>query len=251
MNKMKLIGIAVFILQLFTICSMSYGMDLTYDSDILKIERLAEHSYCHISYLQTDSWGKVACNGLIIVENGKAVILDTPVDNESSKQLINYLQSKGIEIKAIVPTHFHKDCVGGLSEFKKEAIPIYISQRTLKLLGTKKYFSNYDFSTFKNELKLEIQDGIVQIDYLGAGHTTDNVVAYYNKDQVLFGGCLVKELGASKGNLDDANISEWSNTVRKVKAHYPKTKIVVPGHGESGGTELLDFTIKLFEGEEK
>ncbi|TNE36432.1 subclass B1 metallo-beta-lactamase, partial [bacterium] len=249
--KIAILTLVAFLIIFNQTTTLAFESDLSLDSDILKVKKISAHTYRHISFLQTESWGKVACNGLIIVENGKAVILDTPVDNESSKQLINYLQSKGIEIKVIVPTHFHEDCVGGLSEFKKEAIPIYISQRTLKLLGTKKDYSNYDFSTFENELKLEIQDGIVQIDYLGAGHTTDNVVAYYNKDQVLFGGCLVKELGASKGNLDDANISEWSNTVRKVKAHYPKTKIVVPGHGKFGGTELLDFTIKLFEGEEK
>lgn len=246
MKKIAILTLVAFLILFTHFTTFAFESDLSLDSEILKVKKISAHTYQHISYLQTDSWGKVACNGLIILENGKAIILDTPVDNESSKLLINYLQFKGIEIKAIVPTHFHVDCVGGLSEFKKEAIPIYISQRTLKLLGTKKDYLNYDFSTFENELKLEIQDGIVQIDYLGEGHTADNVVAYYNKDQVLFGGCLVKKLGASKGNIDDANISEWSNTVRKVKAHYPKTKIVVPGHGIAGGIELLDYTIELF-----
>ncbi|HCO82289.1 MAG TPA: subclass B1 metallo-beta-lactamase, partial [Arenibacter sp.] len=28
---------------------------------------------------------------------------------------------------------------------------------------------------------------------------------------------------------------------------YPTAKIVIPGHGIAGGTELLDYTIKLFQ----
>ena len=63
----------------------------------------------------------------------------------------------------------------------------------------------------------------------------------------MFGGCLVKELKASKGYLGDANLTEWSNTVEKVKNAYPNVAIVVPGHGEYGNQKLLDYTINLFK----
>jgi len=71
---------------------------------------------------------------------------------------------------------------------------------------------------------------------------------------VLFGGCLIKELDASKGYLGDAskgylgdaNVKAWSNTVTKIKKAYPKLQIVVPGHGAIGNQALLDYTIKLF-----
>lgn len=62
-----------------------------------------------------------------------------------------------------------------------------------------------------------------------------------------FGGCLIKELQATKGYLGDANVGECSGTVEKVKQHYPHVKIVIPGHGEIGGMDLLDYTIKLFK----
>jgi hypothetical protein len=45
----------------------------------------------------------------------------------------------------------------------------------------------------------------------------------------LFGGCLLKELDASKGYLGDANVSAWSDTVEKVKKEYPDVKIVIRG----------------------
>ena len=74
-----------------------------------------------------------------------------------------------------------------------------------------------------------------------------NVVSYFPKENILFGGCLIKELQATKGYLGDANVGEWSSTVEKVKQQYPNVKIVIPGHGKIGGKDLLDFTIKLFE----
>ncbi len=70
---------------------------------------------------------------------------------------------------------------------------------------------------------------------------------YIPGEKVLFGGCLIKEVGAGKGNLGDANTEEWPDTVRKIKQAYPEVKYVVPGHGKVGGLELLDYTIGRFE----
>jgi metallo-beta-lactamase class B len=84
-------------------------------------------------------------------------------------------------------------------------------------------------------------------EYFGEGHTKDNIVSYFPSEKVLFGGCLIKEVNASKGYLGDANISEWSGTVQSVKRKYGNAKIVLPGHGKPGGMELLDYTIELFK----
>jgi metallo-beta-lactamase class B len=93
---------------------------------------------------------------------------------------------------------------------------------------------------------LEMGREKVLIKFLGQGHTRDNVVGYFPSEEVLFGGCLIKEMGASKGYLGDANIDEWSATVEKVKKVFPRVKQVVPGHGEAGDSSLLDYTRKLF-----
>jgi hypothetical protein len=45
----------------------------------------------------------------------------------------------------------------------------------------------------------------------------------------------------------EANVEEWSKTVRKVKEKFPKVKRIIVGHGKSGGIELLDYTINLFK----
>ena len=55
---------------------------------------------------------------------------------------------------------------------------------------------------------------------------------------------MLKEIGAGKGNLEDANVDDWAATVEKLKAQYPDTKIVIPGHGKSGGTEKQILKMK-------
>jgi metallo-beta-lactamase class B len=100
---------------------------------------------------------------------------------------------------------------------------------------------------FNDSLKLSVGNTYAVVKYFGQGHTKDNVVSYFPKENILFGGCLIKELQATKGYLGDANVGEWSSTVEKVKQQYPNVKIVIPGHGKIGGKDLLDYTIKLFE----
>ena len=99
---------------------------------------------------------------------------------------------------------------------------------------------------FKESKTFKVGSETVQVRFFGEGHTTDNVVAYVKSEETLFGGCLVKSLKAGKGNLADANTSEWSNTIRKIKKAYPELKVIIPGHGKAGDQKLLDYTEEMF-----
>ena len=102
-------------------------------------------------------------------------------------------------------------------------------------------------TTFDSYLILAIGDKKVYAEYFGEGHTKDNVIGYFPESNAIFGGCLIKSLGANKGYLGDANTDQWAGTVQQIKLKYPNAEIVIPGHGKPGGTELLEYTIKLFE----
>lgn len=235
-----------FILATFSIL-ISCGKkerQITLKTDTLEIVRLTERTYVHLSYLETESFGKVACNGMIVVDKGEAIVLDTPVDNEVSEELINWLETQDIAIKAVVATHFHDDCVGGLKTFHEQGIPSHAHQKTLALLSEKN--GEHPQNGFSGVKELKVGGEKVLLDYVGEGHTRDNIIAYFPNENVMFGGCLIKSMGAGKGNLADANIAEWPQTVSQIKSKYPNTITVVPGHGKSGGSELLDYTIALF-----
>jgi metallo-beta-lactamase class B len=100
-------------------------------------------------------------------------------------------------------------------------------------------------------LEVPVGNSKIVIQYFGEAHTRDNIITWIPSENVVFGGCVVKAMNAGKGNLADANVKEWSNTIERIKETFSSAKIVVPGHGKYGGTELLDFTIKLFDEDRK
>ncbi len=234
-------------LILFVSCQRKYG-EITYASELLKISQISKHAYVHTSYLQTDDFGKVPCNGLLYAKDGEVILFDTPVDDSATVALLDWTQENlQSEIKAVVATHFHDDCLGGLRAVHSKRIPSYALEQTVTL--AREEGNILPQNTFQESMEKSIGNTSVHIIYYGAGHTPDNVIGYIPDDQVLFGGCLIKSMNASKGYLGDAVVDEWSATVAKIKAAYPNVKSVVPGHGAVGGSELLDYTISLFEDE--
>jgi len=216
-----------------------------YASETLKIKQISQHTFIHTSFLMTNDFGKVGCNGMIVVNQGEALVFDTPVNDKDSKELIDWIRKVLIaEPKGIVATHFHYDCLGGLNEFHSQGIPSHANFQTIELAMAKKY--PVPQHSFENSLELKLGEFIIENEFLGAGHTEDNIICYFPLDQVLFGGCLIKSMGAGKGNLEDANTDEWSRTISRIKEKFPDVVTIIPGHGISGGPELLEYTKELF-----
>ncbi|MGB3150114.1 MAG: subclass B1 metallo-beta-lactamase, partial [Maribacter sp.] len=124
-------------------------------------------------------------------------------------------------------------------------VPSYAYTKTLEL--AEKDGAVVPLIGFEKQNELEIGNGKVINTFFGEAHTKDNIIHYIPSEELIFAGCMVKSLGASKGNLEDANLDEWSNTVQDIKNTYPNLKTVVPGHGSIGNMDLLDYTIELFK----
>ncbi|MEG0926409.1 MULTISPECIES: CHM family subclass B1 metallo-beta-lactamase [Chryseobacterium] len=217
-----------------------------YKSDNLIITQISENSFVHTSFKQTNDFGNVPCNGLIVTSKQEAIVFDTPTNDKDSEELIQWITGTlHSKINAVIPTHFHDDSMGGLQVFHNHNIPSYSYSKTIEL-GKKNNFV-VSKNSFNDFITLKVGNEEVVAKFFGEGHTRDNTVGYFPSENILFGGCLLKELEASKGYLGDANVSTWSNTVEKVKKEYPNVKIVIPGHGEYGDKKLLDYTIKLFK----
>jgi metallo-beta-lactamase class B len=86
----------------------------------------------------------------------------------------------------------------------------------------------------------------LELYYPGPGHAVDNIVTWIGDEKVLFGGCLVKSAGAnSLGNTDEADLAAWPATLANVKKRFHEARLIVPGHGDPGGWELVENTLKL------
>ncbi len=250
MKKLLYAAILFFIFICQTNCSSIKNRRFS-SKEVLKnkqlvVTQIAERSFVHTSFKQTKDFGYVPCNGLIVTNEHEAIIFDTPTNDSASYMLIEWVTEKlHCTIKAVIPTHFHDDCLGGLGAFHEKKIPSYANDKTIDL--AKKDGAIVPQNAFKDSLLLQIGNEQVIAKYFGEGHTKDNIIGYYPFENIMFGGCLIKEMDASKGYLGDANISSWSPTVELVKQAYPNVKIVVPGHGKFGSQQLLDYTIQLFK----
>ena len=245
-NTLLIFAISITILNCSSQKRDAFKPKEVYKSNDLIITQIAENSFQHISFKQTNDFGNVPCNGLIVKNWNEAIVFDTPTNDKSSEKLIKWIrETLNCKVNAIIPTHFHDDCLGGLKAFHENDIPSYAYFKTIELAKENNYV--VPKNSFKDSLILKVGDENIIAKFFGEGHTKDNIVGYFPSENIMFGGCLIKELDASKGYLGDANLKDWSNTVENVKKSYPNVKIIVPGHGEYGNIKLLDYTINLFK----
>ena len=214
----------------------------------LSVIKLKDNLYQHVSDFEYQS-NKVKCNGLIYINDKEAIICDTPTNDAYASQLLQWLKGNHprVTVKAIIVNHFHADCLGGLKEFHKEGIKSYGHTLGPELIKLKGEPFEVPQNLFSDSLDIRVGDAIVQNFHPGEAHTRDNIVTWIPSEYTIFGGCMVKSVGAEKGNLADANVKAWPATMRNLMSVYPAATLIIPGHGDPGGQELLEYTIKLFE----
>jgi metallo-beta-lactamase class B len=189
----------------------------------------------------------VGANGLLLVDKGEAFLFDSPWNDAQTEKLLAYIyDSLKTVVSTFIPGHWHGDCVGGIECLHSKGVKSYANQMTVDILKEKGL--PVPQQGFKDSLSLKLNDIEVYCYYLGAGHSTDNIVAWIPSEQILFGGCMVKDLNSKElGNLSDAKTEEWPETIQKVIAKFPDVKTVIPGHGRIGGIELLKHTKELLQ----
>ncbi len=234
--------ISTFCLFLVVVCALGQRV---YSSNTLEINEISPGIFVHVTFLATEDYGNVACNGMVVINEGEALVFDTPTDDSVSMELINWVKTEqNAVVKGVVINHFHADCLGGLEAFHKEGIDSYANQTTINLALKNKLTA--PLISFEQSLKLKAGKLVVENRFFGEAHSPDNIISYVRKQNIMFGGCMVKALKAKQGYLGDANVEQWSQTVKNIKSAYQKVEKVIPGHGAVGGIELLDYTISLF-----
>jgi metallo-beta-lactamase class B len=214
------------------------------DNDISLIH-LWDSVYIHLTWDVSEIYGRFSSNGMIVIKNGKALMIDTPMDNDKTRRLVEYIEnSMNVEVVKLVIGHYHDDCMGGLEYIHGKGIKSIANKLTIEKcieIGLP-----VPSTSFTDILTLDFMGETIECRFFGGGHSFDNITVWIPSGKILFGGCLIKSLDSKGlGNLSDAVTDEWEGTVRKIVAAYPGVNTVVPGHGSHGGPELLDHTIKL------
>jgi metallo-beta-lactamase class B len=218
------------------------GIRLT---DDVTVRRLADGVWLHTTYFDISGLRNVPANGLIVIDGKHAIMIDLPWTDEQAGVLFDWVaRERKATIQKVVPTHFHIDCAGGLAEAHRRGADSFALEKTVEIL--KQTNKPLPKNWFTERMSLSCGDTNVELAFLGGGHTSDNIVAWIPSKKILFAGCLVKSLNAKDiGNTEDADLINYPTTLKKVKERYPDAKIVVPGHGQPGGLDLIDHTIRL------
>lgn len=218
--------------------------------DDLRVERVAPGVWMHVSVREMPSFGPVPANGLVIVGDESAAVIDTPWTDGQTARLFAWIEQRfAVPVRHVVATHSHGDCAGGLAEAHRRGAVSWAHERTAVLL--ERQDGPVPQRTFAERKHIDLGGTGLDLRFFGAGHTRDNIVVWIEPQQVLFGGCLVKRTGGSAGYIDEADLEAWPVTVRRVAEAYPDARIVVPGHGKPGTVEYLDYTIRFTESLER
>ncbi len=214
------------------------------DND-LQLVHLRDSVFIHISWYNSEKYGRFASNGMIVAKQGKALLVDTPMDNEQTKRLYNFLKNRmNIEVAMFIPGHFHEDCMGGISFLHSKEVRSIANSLTVQ--KCRELGLEMPQDSFESNKVIDFNGERVECSYDGGGHSFDNITVWLPDQKILFGGCMVKnENSKGLGNLSDAIVDEWDGTVRKLLNKYGNAEYVIPGHGAYGGVGLLNHTIDL------
>ena len=191
----------------------------------------------------------IPSNGLIIKTTDGVVLVDTGWDTlddtDNTRQLLQWVaDSLGQPVRLCIVTHAHDDRVGGVAELKRAGIRVVSTPLTAQK-AVKAGYQSPD-GILPNDTTFTIGQEPIRCYFPGAGHTSDNIVVWLPNQQILHGGCFVKSVAAfGLGNVADANLGEWANSIQRVKDRFSTAKITVPGHDEWTDPESLEHTLNL------
>jgi metallo-beta-lactamase class B len=243
--------IIIFALLLSSIPGVSamdnVGVDTIRVSDAITLFPLTTGIYIHVSDAELPGFGRFSSNGMVLVSDGKVLLIDTPVNDTLTAMLVSWItDSMRVKITGFVATHWHSDCMGGLGYLHRLGIPSYAHAKTIAIATQKKL--PVPQHGFEDTLTLPLGKKVIECFYPGPGHSMDNIVVCVPDDKILFGGCLVKALDAQgPGNTVDGDVHAWPGSIDRVMQQFSSARIVVPGHGAFGGIELLRHTAELLK----
>lgn len=199
----------------------------------------------HVTYKEMQEGSLAPANGLIVRDGGHAVMIDTPWTSEQTAALLDWVEiSLKAKVDAVVVCHSHQDCLGGLPEIHRRGITSIGMEKTRALALAAGVEAPR--ITFAGERRVKAGGRELELFYPGPGHTIDNIVVWIADERVLFGGCLVRAGDArTLGYTAEADLASWPATLNAMKSRYLGARWVVPGHGDPGGWELVDNTLKL------
>lgn len=66
--------------------STTFAAKVVYHTSGLIVEQVSPNAFVHTSFKQTNDFGNVPCNGLVVRNGGEAIVFDTPTNDTSAAE---------------------------------------------------------------------------------------------------------------------------------------------------------------------
>ena len=195
--------------------------------------------------------------GYIVTEKG-VVVVDTQLVPFFANEMIKEIKAiTDKPIRYVINTHWHTDHVGGNEAFSPEA-PIIAHQFTGKMITKRrkeqeagtidesiKQLGTFTFTppdiTFDQVMTLHMGNTIIELKFLGGGHTAGDIVVYLPREKVLFSGDLFIKGSGLPDYRDDSNIDMQIESLRKMQGlDFEK---IISGHLAVGEKKDIQASI--------
>jgi len=162
--------------------------------------------WVHTTNYKLPGQSPISSNGLVVLDGEDVVLVDGEVGKPVTKMVV---------------THHHADKVSGVDAAERAGVQVYTHPDTPALAARSGFpVPNTTVAALKEPKSRAKIGGL--------------------------GGCAIRGAETTTlGNIEDANLTAWPETLRFIKAVYKDAKIVVPGHGKGGDMSLPDHTLKL------
>jgi len=207
-------------------------------------------------FREGDLEGQGHCNNVIIEMKDYLIVVDANYPSGARLALQTAKRISDKPVKYVFDTHHHGDHLYG------NPVWTQAGATTLAYIGVVDELKRYEPARWQaaakkrsdvGELKLSapepprqtfdkspfvLKDSTreVRFYFYGWAHTRGDGFVYLPKEKVLCTGDAV--VNGPYNNTSDANIGNWPSVIRS--AQRLEAQYVLPGHGESGGKELLE-----------
>jgi metallo-beta-lactamase class B len=210
----------------------------------LKISQLTGDFYIYTTY-NTYQESQVPANGMYLVTNTGVVMFDTPWDTTQFQPLLDSIKLK--HNKSVVmcfATHWHSDKTAGLEYYRQQGIKTYTTVLTDEL--SKKNNKKRAEFLMTSDTVFQVGQYSFETYYPGQGHTEDNIIVWFKKEKILFGGCLIKGADAEDlGYLGDGNVTAYATTLKNVEKKCRKPDFIVVAHSDWKNINSLKHSLTM------
>lgn len=184
--------------------------------------------------------GMIGTNCYVVSnENTKECFIVDPA--VSDKNVISYIETEGLSLKAILLTHGHFDHIMGIDGVREKfKVPVYASEKEQEILQDARlnlsaaYGGGYTFSDatyVRDGEELEIAGMKIKV-IETPGHTAGGCCYYIAEEEVLFSGDSLFCASIGRTDFPTGSSSQLVRAVRDKLIVLPEDTMVYPGHME-------------------